>query len=348
MSEPLEKILERTGNRASLASEYLDGHAPATQRKDGHSAPDQPTYYDLPPVKKPDWKWYVPAYFFVGGLSSGAYIVATLADIIGRPEERSIVRAGRLIALLGMLVSPILLIADLGRPERFLSMLRVFKPRSMMNQGSWALAVMGLFSGIAAFAQALENLAPRRLARLIVPLLRRVTWLGIVPAMFVGSYTGVLLTTTSVALWARNHLLMGPLFLSSALSTGLAAIHLATRLLGRTERESEERIETAERIVLGAELAVTVGSGLMLRGFARPLLVGPLARTYQVGSIVLGLLVPLALLKWDKRPGPITVLGSALTLVGGLIMRFAIVEAGKQSADDPRAYFAHTKAAPRR
>src|SRR5438067_12670681 len=86
--EPLQQTLERTGYRASLVPEYVEGHAPERQRKAGNSTP--PTYYDLPAIKKPDWKWPVPAYFVLGGLSSGAYIVAALVDLTGRPKGREL------------------------------------------------------------------------------------------------------------------------------------------------------------------------------------------------------------------------------------------------------------------
>src|SRR5206468_8063843 len=138
-------------------------------------------------------------------------------------------------------------IADLGRPERFLNMLRVFKPTSMMNLGSWGLTVFGLFTGVAVVAQLLHDVGPRvPLARLIAQPLRLLSWLGLPPAMFVGSYTGLLLTATNVPLWAGNRLLMGPLFFSSALSTGLAATSLVARLLGPSNRKSRERLELAE------------------------------------------------------------------------------------------------------
>ena len=123
----MKDALERTGYRASLAPEYTDGHAPALQHRVGEPASD-PSYFGLPAIKKPDWSWAVPAYFFIGGTASGAYITATLADIIGRRGDRPYVVAGRVIALVGVIASLPLLVADLGRPERFLNMLRVFKP----------------------------------------------------------------------------------------------------------------------------------------------------------------------------------------------------------------------------
>ncbi len=281
----LRATLERTAHRASLVEEYLSGHAADILRRDHPASAEGATYYGSPAIKKPTWLWYVPAYLFIGGISSGAYIVATLVDMLGRAEDRPMVRAGRLVALAGMLASPALLIADLGRPERFLNMLRVFRPRSMMNLGSWVLTLFGLFTGVAVAAEAMRGLGARvPMLRLIAQPLRLVSWLGLPPAMFVGSYTGLLLSATNVPPWAGNRFLMGPLFFSSAMSTGLAATSLAARLLGPPHRKDREGFERAEDLLLTAELGLTAASAFQLGGQARPLVQGRWARLYQVGS----------------------------------------------------------------
>src|SRR5436190_1578976 len=253
--EPLQQTLERTGFRASLAPQYVEGHAPDRQRKEGNTTP--PTYYDLPAIKKPEWKWPVPAYFFLGGLSSGAYIVAALVDLTGRPEDRVLRRAGRYLQFAALLPCPVLLIADLGRPERFHHMLRVFRPRSMMNQGSWGLTLYSLFSGAAVAAQLAEDLAPgSRLLRFLRLPLR----------------------------------------------------------------------------------AVTAASAIELGRLSKPLRTGPHAKAYQIGALGLGTVLPLALHGTGKRAPWLRLLRSALALVGSAITKYTITEAGKQSADDPRAY----------
>jgi formate-dependent nitrite reductase membrane component NrfD len=379
--EPLEQTLERTGDRASLAPEYLDGRAPAIQHREAPPDPGSPTYYDLPSIKKPEWKWPVPAYFFVGGLASGAYIVAALVDLQGCEEDRSLVRAGRYLQFGSLLLCPPLLIADLGRPERFHHMLRVFRPRSMMNQGSWGLTLFGLFSTAAAAAQALEDLAPQsRVRRLSNVPLRAFSWLGIVPAAYVGSYTGVLLSATNVPLWAGNKYGMGPLFFSSALAAGLAGTRLTADLLRPVEclsvpqlqgapsagadrsarlpvsEATEEGLRRAENVVAGAELALVAASACALGNLARPLKTGPLGLTFQVGALGLGILAPLALRalstgrlasgreRLRPRSRFVSVLSSTLVLAGSAVLKFAVTEAGKRSADDPRAYFEYTKA----
>src|SRR4028118_1689221 len=100
-----------------------------------------PTYYDLPLLKPPVWTWEVPVYFFVGGAAGAASVLGVAAQFSKGNEE--LVRDARWIALIGVAVSGPLLIPDLGRPERFLNMLRVFKPQSPMSVGVWTLAVFG-------------------------------------------------------------------------------------------------------------------------------------------------------------------------------------------------------------
>ncbi len=118
----------------------------------------------------------------------------------------------RKVALGALLPSPPLLIMDLGRPERFYNMLRIFKPRSPMSMGSWCLS---LFGGLLSAAIVADVLGHRKTARA----------LGAgtaVAGSYLGSYTGVLLASTAVPVWARSRLFLGPIFISTATLTGAA------------------------------------------------------------------------------------------------------------------------------
>src|SRR3954449_11997750 len=105
------------------------------------------TYYDVPLLKAPVWTWEVPLYFFVGGAAGGAAIIGSVAQWSG--VDGTLARDARWVAAAGGPVSAALLTADLGRPERFINMLRVFKPQSAMSVGSWTLAA---FSGSSTLA----------------------------------------------------------------------------------------------------------------------------------------------------------------------------------------------------
>jgi formate-dependent nitrite reductase membrane component NrfD len=317
MTESLSRVLERTGNKASLVEEYLNGRAPANQTLNQHERQERPSYHELPAVKGPNWKWHVPVYFFTGGIASGAYIVAALADMLGRAEHLALIRAGNLVSLIAAGISPILLILDLGRPQRWYNMLRALRPRSMMNQGSYVLVGMGLFGAAGVMTQLLHALGPKSaLYRLLLMPLRVMLWLGIVPATYLGFYTGLLLTATNIPLWMRNRWLMGPLFVSSALSTGLAASHLVAPLLGKVSQETEKATKKAEQRLLIAELGLALGSILAMGRTARPLLSGKGGMAYLGGSIGLGMLVPLALQQVSKTGSTLSKLAPALTLLG--------------------------------
>src|SRR5260370_10005830 len=92
----------------------------------------EPAYYDRPVLAEPVWRWEIIWYFFFGGLAAGCYIIASIASLFGSHEDRAVVRTGYYLSLLALLPCPPLLIKDLGRPERFLNMLRTFNAKPPM------------------------------------------------------------------------------------------------------------------------------------------------------------------------------------------------------------------------
>src|SRR5881392_2160286 len=112
-------------------------------------------YYGIPLLKKPAWTWEIPLYFFTGGTAGAAAVVGAIANYTG--ADRRLVRDARWIAAAGSVISPALLISDLGRPARFLNMLRVFKPQSPMSVGVWTLVGFSGGTAAAAFAQLLTD-----------------------------------------------------------------------------------------------------------------------------------------------------------------------------------------------
>lgn len=336
---------------------------PATPRPEGDTRPDgsdgrraagdapRAGYYGLPPIHKPHWGWEIVAYFFLGGLSGGSYVVASLADLVGGAAGRRIARAGRYLSFATLLPCPVLLILDLGRPERFLHMLRVVKLRSPMSVGTWGLLAFSGFATLSALIQAAEDgllgrAAPGR-ALAALPA-RSVGLAGSGAGFFLGGYTGVLLAATAVPLWAKNATLMGPLFLTSALTNGNAAIALLLAATGDADERTLAPLERLELLVLLMELGLLLTFERRLGPtIARPLTDGRYGLLYRVGVLGLGLGVPLALgakgvlLGGKPSRGP-TVLSALLTLAGGALFRHLMVMAGKASADDPAATFAFT------
>src|SRR5918999_145725 len=315
-------------------------HHPRTDREREGS-----DYYGIPPIKEHTWTWEVPVYFWLGGIGAGSHLISTLAQLLGWRDE-AFFRASRYTTLFTMVLSPVLLIMDLGRPERFYNMLRIVKWRSPMSMGTWALMIFSLLTGSVAASQAARDGPLGRdnaLARLVGALPARFLSVLALPfGYFVGAYTGVLLAMTSVPMWARNAVLMGPTFLSSALSTGLSAVSLVLHLGGWGEKKTLEALRRAERISLVIEAGLIAASLARMGRWGKPLYSKELAPLFFGGTILGGILAPFALLS-GRESRPRGLLASTLALLGGLALRFAMIEGGRLSARDPQATFTFAK-----
>jgi formate-dependent nitrite reductase membrane component NrfD len=303
------------------------------------------TYYGLPLLKKAHWSWQIILYFFLGGIAGGSFLVSTLADLLQGERHRELIRAGRYLSFVCLLASPILLILDLGRPQRFHHMLRVFKLRSVMSLGSWGLTFFGLCCGLTTARQAADdgllNWFPM-LARLMKALpVKIIEGIGSFAGLFVASYTGVLLSSTAVPLWARAKYILGPLFLSSAFSTALASLSFILSL-GRHNQHALEQLENAEIVSMSTELGLLAALPKVLGPLGKPLFTGRPGQLLQAGTIGSGLILPLLTrLSWKlaRRASSrqMNIALSLLVLVGGMILRYAWIVAGRASADDPEA-----------
>ena len=170
-----------------------------------------PSYYDLPLLKPPVWTWEVPAYFFVGGAAGAAAVIGIAARITGADEK--LVRDARWIAAIGANLSTPLLIADLGRPERFLNMLRVFKPRSPLSVGVWTLVVFGGSSTAVV-------IAPWK------PLRDLLAGVSALSGLAMATYTGVLLGATANPVWKEHVRTLPVHFAASALGSAVSLLEL--------------------------------------------------------------------------------------------------------------------------
>src|SRR5881394_2094865 len=157
-------------------------------------------YYGIPLLKKPAWTWEIPLYFFTGGTAGAAAVVGAIADYTG--ADRRLVRDARWIAAAGAVISPALLIADLGRPSRFLNMLRVFKPQSPMSVGVWTLLGFSGGSVAAAFAGSMRERYGESLP------IRIIENAGEAASLLFGlpfsNYTGVLIGASAIPAWNEN------------------------------------------------------------------------------------------------------------------------------------------------
>lgn len=276
------------------------------------------SYYGRAILKEPVWKPQIPWYFFTGGLAGASSVLSLTARLSGR--ER-LARTSLLVALAGEIVSPALLISDLGRPERFLNMLRVFKPTSPMNVGSWILAATGTATGTAAACEVLG----------ILPRVKRGAEFG---AAMTGAplavYTAVLLSDTAVPVWHEARRELPFVFAAGAAASAGAA---ATLLM------APRQAGPARRLAIGAAVLGEASTFVMERrlGFVGE----PYATSTKTGRIgrlstaaVLGGSALLA--RRGRRSRTASMAGSVLVLAGEAGRRCTIFRAGFDSARDPR------------
>jgi formate-dependent nitrite reductase membrane component NrfD len=281
-------------------------------------APDFRSYYGRPILNQPTWKTHaVPTYFFTGGTAGASAVLAELAAATGRPR---LARAARLGAAAGALAGVALLVEDLGRPTRFLNMLRMVKPTSPLSIGTWILSPFSALT-TAAVASELTGIAPA---------LGRAAGFG---AATLGgpmtTYTAVLVANTAVPAWHDAHRELPVVFAASS-----AAAAGGLGLLAAPVRENGP----AARIGAAGAAAELAASAVMERRLGA--IVGAKYRTGPAGACMtaarvlsaLGLIGALA--GWRNRAAAAA---SGLALLGGsLATRFGIFLAGKASAADPR------------
>ena len=284
-------------------------------------------YYGRPIVKPPVWTWEIPLYFFIGGLAGMSAAIALAAHLAGPPEATApLVRTALWLAFLGgAVISPVLLVLDLGRPRRFLNMLRVFKWRSPMSIGAWMLF---LFGGAVTVALLLTEGASRPGAPTAVDSLRTVPILvaGILgPAL--ATYTGVLIGATTIPAWFAHHRDLPLHFGVSALGSAAAALELlgfrspALHAIGLCAASVE--------ILLGAWLEIRRNGPV-----DEALYEGTPGRLLRVSGLLTG---PAALLL--RLAGAIPWAAAAF-LAGAVLGRYGWLAAGRASGWDPEATLA--------
>ena len=293
-------------------------------------------YRDVPILKKPTWGHEIAAYFFFGGISAGAALIGSLAEVFGGKRHEKLARTAHYVSFATLLPCPPLLIDDLGRPERFHHMLRIFKPSSPMNLGSWALTTHGAGATLIVM-EMLANEGKLPIGGGLFRLLpeRLLAALGIPSSFALAGYTGVLLGTTSIPVWYTSPLL-GGLFMASSMSTGAAAIHVASALTQRHD-SGEELALTAIGLASGATEMALLGGYIATSGHAAKTLMrgetsALLAAT--AAATVLAAVLDVVHIASGRQHKGLGVAAGLATLAGGAMLRWAVVRAGKVSADD--------------
>jgi formate-dependent nitrite reductase membrane component NrfD len=292
----------------------------------GSVNPAQVGYYGLPLLKPPTWTWEVPLYFFLGGISGTSACIAFAAQLF--QAETNLIRFALWMGLIGAAICPALLISDLGRPERFLNMLRVFKLQSPMSMGSWILVG---FSGCVFVAVLGIELVVRGHTH---PAIVTVLWLGEIAAALMGlllaSYTGVLIGATAIPVWSENRKLLPAHFLTSGLGGAAGILELAGFLVPATQ-------------ILGfAASAAETGIDILLtfrKGTAdKPLHHGISGMTLRVAGMLEGPVALLIRALWHAAPWG-RYAAAICFLVGALMSRYAWIWAGRESSHDTQTLY---------
>jgi formate-dependent nitrite reductase membrane component NrfD len=275
------------------------------------------SYYGQPVLKEPVWTWEIPAYFFTGGLGGVSSALALCAQLAG---NKPLARRAWLTAFASISASPALLISDLGRPSRFLNMLRVFKVTSPMSVGSWLLVANG---GVVTLAAAHE--VTGRL-RYVGPIAKAASALLGLP---LASYTAVLVSNTAVPVWHEGRHELPFAFAGSAAASAGAAATLLTPI---------KNAGPARRLtVMGVVLEATTMEIMEKRlgQLAEPYRAGQVARIGKTTKVLNRVGIAVIALRGRRRRG-LAMLGGAMVLAGAACRRWTVFQAGFQSARDPK------------
>jgi formate-dependent nitrite reductase membrane component NrfD len=292
-------------------------------------------------TRPPHWQWYIIFYFFIGGIAGGCFFLAALLQLFGRPTDRWIIRLGYYVAFLGAVVSGILLIVDLGRPDRFWHMMiqsqtgrPMFKYWSPMSVGVWGLLLFSFFAFLAALGASYEDGRLRwRVARRLVerPLSTIVAIGGGIMGFFLAGYTGVLLSVTNRPIWADSSWL-GVLYLFSAASSAAALLILLARRRHRADGAVVAGLERFDKQALVLELVALVIFLVTLGSAARAFLNawGAVLLLVAVIGIVVPLLIGFGRVRRFRGRTLTAGTAAALVLLGGFLLRVVTILPSEQ------------------
>lgn len=288
------------------------------------------TYYERPVIKEPVWIWTVPAYFHTGGAGGAAAVLGAVAQLHGGLD--GLVGRCRWIATGGTALGTVLLIADLGRPARFLNMLRVLRPTSPMSVGSWLLAATSGAAAVSAVGRGRGGVAGG---------LARFTGLGAgVLGGPLAGYTGVLLSNTAVPAWQGARRTLPLLFAGSSVAA-------AASLLQLLDLDDDAQPVVRGFHVVGALWELAAGAAVerevgRVERAARPYHEGASGALWTAAKAATAASLLLSLPPGGSRAR--RTLAGLLGTVGSLALRFAVFQAGRASSRDPRATFQQQRA----
>lgn len=296
-------------------------------------------------VQPPHWEYWIVLYFFTAGIAGGSYALATMLRLWGTPRDEATARIGFLWAFPLSIICGAFLTIDLGQPMRFWHMLinttpgatgLNFKAWSPISIGSWALLVFGIFSFVS-FLEVLGRRGSDRSGASGTMLVWNV--LGSLVALFLCSYTGVVLSVSNQPVWSDSYSI-GGLFVASALSASAAFLAWLSRYRADDALATESRLEQADAYFVILELIMMCSffftlsaAGELWRETAVPWIVG--------WALVLASFIPPLMsltsgrrVRFTASGGAVastnvavgaSALGAIIVIVGVLILRFVVV-----------------------
>lgn len=291
-----------------------------------------PTYYDRPLLKEPVWEIDIPVYYYVGGVTGAALVLGAAAQLGGSRALERLVQRCHVIGFIGAGVNSVLLVRDLGRPSRFVNMLRVFRPTSPMNLGAWILSSVGATSALTLLLTGRGGLLGS---------VRKASGLASgVFGMGLATYTGVLVANSAIPVWQQSRRSLPTLFGSSAMAS-------VGSLFALFVENSEERRITKLFGVVGqvAEIASSIAmerEASVVSRVGRPLKHGLSGLLWRSASVLTLSSLVIGLMRNKTRQQRIA--SGILGTLGSLAMRFAVQHAGVVSARDARASFYQQRA----
>ena len=286
------------------------------------------------------WHWQIPLYLFLGGLAAGILFFAGLFTVLGKEKEmETTVKWATFIVPAALVLGLIALFLDLKHQLYFWRLYTTIRMESPMSWGAWTLMIVTPLSMIWVVGY-IKDVIPHWNWKFKILEIgegwvnnnrKPLAWIMMGSAVVLGIYTGILLSAFNARpLW--NNSILGPLFLVSGMSTGVATIILMSK--SHTERKIMSKIDL---VLIVIELFLITH---MIMGFlagpsvqleaASLFLGGQFTVSFWVFVVILGLIFPaiLEVLELIGYKVPVAI-PAILILIGGLVFRFVMVEAGQ-------------------
>ncbi|MCP4725186.1 MAG: polysulfide reductase NrfD [bacterium] len=289
------------------------------------------------------WGWEIPVYLFLGGLVAGILFISALFHLQGKSDKmKAAVKVTPLLTPVFLGIGLFALFLDLEYKLHVFRFYTAFRLESPMSWGSWTLAAifpLSVIWSLIHFEEVFPKFSiPFGFINKMIGFFKKhaniIAWLLIVFSVLLGIYTGILLSAFNARpLW--NTAILGPLFLVSGMSTGVAL----SILFSKDEHE-KKLLSKIDIMAIGIELFLITHMfmGLLAStqvhiNAANLFLGGPYTAAFWIFVVGIGLIFPalLELLELKGKKIPVLI-PSVLVLAGGLILRFIIVDAGQVSS----------------